>query len=810
MNPTSYREVKRIVGEALDLGVGPAREAYLADAFEKDPSLKDEVLTLIEACEDSPPPFLERKSRDRLLGSRAGPYRFDELIGTGGMGAVYKATREDGAFRMVAAIKVVREGLDSATISKRFRNERQILARLSHPNIARLLDGGVTEDGRPFFVMEYVEGRRMNDAAASLGLYQKLDMFRILCKAVHYAHQNLVVHGDIKSNNVLVTADGTPKLLDFGVARLTESDLNAGLTQTYSPPAFTPDYASPEQVRGEALSTASDVYSLGVLLCELLTGKKPRQFTSPTPQSILRTIQTQAPTKPSELSGDSSLQGDLDNIVLKALDADPAQRYASAEQMAEDVRRYESGLPIIARPDSFRYRAGKFIRRNLTAVLAAGLGLLALTGGLATAVWQARIARIEKVRAERMFNDVRDLANSFIFEIERDIAKLPGSTDARAKLVMRATQYLDRLAQDSQGNPGLQRELASAYYKLGEVLGRPDAANLGDTAGALTSYRKAVQMREELANTLQSSEAHEDLAEAYTRYSAVLKVKGDYQGGLDFDKKALMIRLALHKVDPENPGRRRNLAESYTAVGGSLSQLGLWTEVLDARKKALEMYRRLASEDPSLTNRRGLALAANRMASIQSRVGDKHGAIKQYREVLNLRQIIAKENPNDVEARLSVAGTQMALGMTLTEAGQGNEAITLIGNSLDTYSTLAEADPHDARVHSLLSSALLRRAEAYSSTGAHEIAIALFRRSREIRDRLASENPLNAGARGQVAEVLAATGVTYEAMGQKAQALRCYQEARDIASNIEKLGQANTVIREIAAKSAKAVERLSR
>ncbi len=809
MTSLEYREVKRIVGEALDVTAGAHRNALLDKELAAHPELREEVLTLLAACDESEGGFLERKDRDPLIGERAGPYRIEELIGEGGMGAVYKATREDGAFRMTAAVKVIRPGLDSAGIAKRFRNERQILARLSHPNIGRLVDGGVTECGRPFFVMEYVEGRRLSDAAAELGLYQKLDLFRILCKAVHYAHQNLVIHGDIKSNNVLVTPDGSPKLLDFGVARLSEPDTNAGLTITYLPHAFTPDYASPEQVRGEVLSTASDVYSLGVLLCELLTGKKPRNFTSPSPHAILHTFHTQPPLKPSELSGDTELRGDLDNIVLKALDVDPAQRYASAEQMAEDIRRYEAGLPVMARPDSLRYRAGKFVRRNLAAVVVAGIGIVALSGGLGMALWQAKLARQERWRAERMFNDVRDLANTFIFEIERDIAKLPGSTNTRAKLVTRATQYLDRLSQDSQGDPVLQRELAGAYYKLGEVLGRPDAPNLGDTAGSLTNYRKAVQMREALASALQTPESQEELAEVYTRYSAVLKVKGDYQGGLAFDRKALAIRQDLYRAEPASTARRRNLAESFTAVGGSLSQLGQWNDVLETREKALEIYRRLAAEEWSIANRKGLALATNRMASILSRTGDKAGAIKQYREGLSLRSAIAKDYPNDLDAQLNVAGTQTAFGAALAEAGQRPEAIRMIADAIAQYEKVAAVDAHDARVHSLLSSAYLRQADAYVASGSARTALGLLVKSKAIRDRLAAESPLNAGARGQVAEVMQALGAAHEALGEKDVALRSYREARDIAAEIERLGQANAVIREIVTKSGQAVARLS-
>ena len=438
--------------------------------------------------------------------AQVGPYRILRQIGLGGMGVLYEAIRED-EFQRRVALKVIKRGMDSTSIIRRFHRERQILAGLSHPNIAALLDGGTTADGRPYFAMEYVEGRPITDYcdARQLTIRQRLELFRKICGAVQHAHQNLVVHRDLKPSNILVTHDGVPKLLDFGIAKI----LNQGVTSetldmtVASMRVMTPEYASPEQVRGEPITTSTDVYSLGVLFYELLTGHRPYRFKTRTPQEIAQVVCEHQPEKPSvvitrveqepadksdkaltpeSVSGPREgqpallrkrLSGDLDNIALKVLQKEPGRRYASVEQFSEDIRRYLDGLPVSARKDTFRYRARKFVARHRTASVAAALLALSLLAGIGATLREAHIARIERARAERRFNDTRELANALIFDLHDKINDLPGSTPVRKILAERALHYLDKLSHEGRADPQLADELATAYEKMGDVQGGP-------------------------------------------------------------------------------------------------------------------------------------------------------------------------------------------------------------------------------------------------------------------------------------------------------------------------------------------------
>jgi len=369
------------------------------------------------------------------VGEFFGRYEVLGLIGEGGMGEVYLA--EDTELGRRVAIKLVKSGLKTREVLRRFYNERQILANLQHPNIARLLDGGTTEDGLPFFVMEYVEGRPIGKYADAhqLPTTARLKLFRTVCGAVQYAHQNLVIHRDLKPSNILVTEAGEVKLLDFGIAKLlgpAQSQQPAGVTAT-AVRVMTPDYASPEQVKGEVITTASDVYALGVLLYELLTGHRPYRLKSRAPHEVLQAICEQEPDKPSlavtrtqQVAGSDGarpvtltpelvsqtrdghpaklrhqLAGDLDNIVLKALRKEPERRYASVEQFSEDLRRYLGGFPVLAHQDALSYRTTKFLKRNKVGVAVAALVLLTLLGGIIATTAQRNRAEQQRLRAEK-------------------------------------------------------------------------------------------------------------------------------------------------------------------------------------------------------------------------------------------------------------------------------------------------------------------------------------------------------------------------------------------------------------------------
>jgi len=369
-----YARIQELFDATADL-TSDERTALLDRQCGNDEALRREVESLLDSDAQSdsfgeqlpfeiPADLFSEPPEEHLAGRRFGQYEVVREIGRGGLGAVYLAIRSDGEYRKEVAIKLIRRGLDTDDILRRFRNERQILAQLDHPNIARLIDGGTSDDGLPYFVMEYVKGEPIGGYCDiyQLNTNQRLDLFRKVCAAITYAHQNLVIHRDLKPSNILVTPEGEPKLLDFGIAKLLSADDEMFTETAPGLRAMTPDYASPEQIRGEKITTASDVYSLGVLLYELLSGQKPYRLKNRTREEISRAITEQEPERPSTAAADNqkseirnqqSLRGDLDNIVLMAIRKEPERRYASAAAMAEDIRRHQDGLPVAARPNTF-------------------------------------------------------------------------------------------------------------------------------------------------------------------------------------------------------------------------------------------------------------------------------------------------------------------------------------------------------------------------------------------------------------------------------------------------------------------------
>ena len=785
MTPERYRQVKQIFQAALE--VQPrARAAWLAEACANDDELRGEVESLLVSHDEAgefievpaaaviTQPYADKDDTASVVGQRIGPYQIIREIGHGGMGTVYLATRADDEFKKRVAIKLVRRGMDSDFVVRRFRHERQILASLDHPNIARLFDGGTTADGLPYFVMEYIEGLPIDEYCdrQQLATAARLALFRMVCSAVQYAHQNLVVHRDLKPGNILITADGTPKLLDFGIAKLLNPELAGAeidVTMT-GMRLMTPGYASPEQVRSEAITTASDVYSLGVVLYELLTGHRPYHVSSRPPHEVMRVICESQPTKPSEAvartevittsDGTSNsitpemvsrtrggqpdklrkrLSGDLDNIVLMAMRKESNRRYVSVSQLAEDIRRHLEGLPVVAREDAFGYRASKFVTRHKAGVAAAGLIAMALIGGMITTMWQAR-------KAERRFNDVRKLANSFLFELHDAIEKLPGSTPARALLVKRALEYLDSLAKESSSDPTLQSELATAYVKVGDIQGNPFSANLGDIDGALQSYRKSFQIREALlASSTNPSQAKRDLAASHRRigevlvqkndltsalqnyrqavqlieslpaqelldtqvrreqasgYEAIgdaLRTTGDNAGSLENHRRSLQIVEGVAAQEPANPAIRRTLAIQLTKVGGRLSATGAKAEGVELTRKSLVIFEALVVAQPDNAQaKRELAVGYNNLGDLFYETGEVKDELENYRQALKLREAMAAADPVNQQLRRDLATSQGNVGYALAQTGDETGMVENYRQSVATFEAMSSAQPNDA------------------------------------------------------------------------------------------------------------------
>ena len=610
VNPQRWQRIKTALSAALEM-TPERRAAYIDEISAEDSDLRGELLSLLAAHDQAGDAFLntpaagvERfgtlKGPDPWVGKHIGPYQLIEGIGSGGMGEVYRAVRADDEYHKQVAIKLIRAGQDSAFVVQRFRNERQILANLDQPNIARLLDGGTTDEGLPYFVMEFIQGepidrycdRHQFDTTARLRLFLQV------CAAVQYAHQRLIIHRDLKPNNILVSEEGVPKLLDFGIAKILGPHERLS-TDNETRSVFrmlTPEYASPEQARGEPITTASDVYSLGLVLYELLTGRRPHEIGRSASPAAAPTLQDREPRKPSAMVrrrdaktkiGDAAgadalsavrdgtpqrlsrrLRGDLDNIVLMALRNEPARRYESVEQFAEDLRRHLSSHPVIARTDTLRYRGAKFIARYAVGVAAAVILAVALLAGLFVTMHEARIAQNERARAEHRFEDVRKLAHSLIFDINDSIQNLSGSSAARHLILKTGLQYLDSLSHEASGDPSLQRELAAAYERLGDVQGRALEVNEGDYAGAAASYRQALDLRKSIVTEQPlNMDVRRELIVSYGKLSDLMWSSGRPAEAMRYSQDTVSDSRFLVAIDPKNRKYQMLLASSLLDNG---------------------------------------------------------------------------------------------------------------------------------------------------------------------------------------------------------------------------------------------------
>ncbi len=570
-----WQKLKEVFNEVGELAPD-VRQEYLSKLRLNEKTLFEEVSELLEAEKDSAE-FLQKplvfEADYSFIGETVGHYRIVREIGRGGMGAVFEAVREDGEFDQKAAVKLTNRNLFSDELIKRFRTERQILARLEHKNIVRLLDGGITANQIPYFVMEFVEGVSVTEFCAenNLGIDERLALFLQVCEAVSYAHRRLIVHRDLKPSNILVTKNGEVKLLDFGIAKILDADEQ---TQTANAP-LTPEYASPEQIKGETITTAADIYSLGVILYELLTEKSPAEIYGVERNDLLRGVCESEPIRPSlatrgqsnaktrseetnrksQIANRKSLKGDLDNIILKSLQKEKEQRYASVEQFADDIKAYLQGLPVKAHPQSFAYRARKFVKRNRLAVSIASASVLLILAVAGIAVWQAFVAQKQKQIAEQNFNQVRKIANSLILDYHDEIAKLEGSTKLREKLVTDALEYLDAISPEETDNAELLKEMAIAYRKIGTVQGMAYAANLGKTDEAVKNHEKSVALLEK-AITLEPKNLSlkDELVKSYSEMAQSDGREGKSQ--YETYKKAIAINDDLVRQDAENLPRK--------------------------------------------------------------------------------------------------------------------------------------------------------------------------------------------------------------------------------------------------------------
>jgi len=702
-----WNAIDEIFQAALTVPAGD-RSAWVAGRCGDDEATAREVASLLRAHERStgflePPAQVAADAvRPSLEGARIGPYELVRELGHGGMGTVYLGRRTDGAFDHEVAVKLTHSPVPSTEIARRFDAERRILASLSHRNIVTLLDGGTTPSGHPYLITEYIDGPPITVFARErrLSLEERLRTFRQVCGAVHAAHQHGIVHRDLKPANILVTADGSVKVLDFGIAKLVTPGLADQAQAVTHVAPMTPSYASPEQLRGQAVTTASDVYALGVVLFELVAGVRPREVEGSTAEASIATALEGPSVWPSrkaraatDLPYDARrIEGDLDAIVLKAMREEPDERYGSADELSRDIGRLLDGHPVVARKPSFGYLAAKLARRHLVAVAVALVAVTGVVAALGVALWQRQQADAARTVAEARATDLRKLAGTLIFTLD-DVVRSKGPTEARKLIVSEALAYLNALAATSP-DPALSIELAEGYLRVGDIQGNTSTANLGDPVGAAASARRALALAEPL-------EGHAEL-------------RGRALGSVVRAHRLLVM--VLPKPESVEAGRRAvATAERWRQSDGSdaarfalaAAYFNLATQLTGPEERqyweaAGQEYEALLAEKPDDPGRmRNVALVDKYLTSILVVQHDEGGARRHAERAARLDARRLELHPADRQARIDAA---------------------------ISFSQLADRLPMAERVP-LLERSIALREQVHLEDPANEFAASAFRRS---------------------------------------------------------------------------------
>jgi eukaryotic-like serine/threonine-protein kinase len=837
MTSERWVRIKSMFSAAAELPAGD-RAGYLAREAQGDASLINDVQSLLESHEAAGE-FLEPVSSDlraaalgavdgATVGTRIGAYRLVEMIGSGGMGDVYRAVRDDDQYRAEVAVKLMRADVRNPLAEQRFRNERQILAALDHRNIARLLDGGATERGLPYVVMELVAGKPIDRYCddAQLDSRARVRLFLQVCAAVSFAHQHLVVHRDLKPNNIFVTADGSVKLLDFGIAKLVEVDPETGViddaTRTQLR-AMTLEYASPEHVSGGTVTTASDVYSLGVVLYRLLTGQSPYRAQGNDAARVAEILSDTSPTRPSQLRTTihAIIDADLDHILLMALRKEPARRYASVEHLADDLRNYLGGLPVHARRGSLAYRSRKFLRRHRVPIGAAALVLVSLVGGLFVAIREARIADEQRQRAQRRFDDVRAFTDAVIFDVHDAIVDLPGATSARVLLLDKAVKYLDSVASDAEGDIDLQRALGWGYQRLSAVQGARAQSSAGDIDAAIASIHKMTALFDAVAlanpddpiDRLNSAMAHRVLAlylrseprgraevdramaitaeliqrspipQVYSERSIefqnlafIHEDVGDRASALIAYEESLALLLELRKRAPDYRNISRRIGMAQVLLGDGLLRTGQIARALSVTQAGSQLLAEAAKADPSVQNRRDLAIATARTSEALLTEGNLRGAADLLAEAQHLLTPLAESDRANQMLQTDVPALAKLEGRLLILGGRPAEALPVLQQAKEKLIRLHTSPRGSTQVPIELALTNIWLAEAEASLGRSERArLALDEAIGTFADA-----PLSDEQRVFLATSWIAKGRLLAASGRRAESLAAIAKALDI------------------------------
>jgi len=815
-------EVSILFRDVADLS--PAERERYFEQHDVPKRLRIEVESLLRFdAPDAPLVDLIGSAAEGVLQSRAsaseglrcGPYRLERLLGRGGMGEVFLAERADGQIRQRVAVKLLRESAPIESLRDRFLQERQILASLQHPGIARLLDAGETAEGRPYLAMDYIDGVPIDEYTRDLDLQSKLLLFLKVCDAVSYAHRNLIVHRDIKPSNILISSDGEPKLLDFGIAKILDAATDQTRTQERR---LTPDYASPEQVRGASQTTATDVYSLGGVLYRLLTGRSPHAFPTTTPEAIDAAICSTDPAPASRLN--PALPADLDFIVLKALRKEPEERYTSVEALAGDIRAFLEWRPVRARSGDRWYRARKFVRRYWMPVAAAAFVIASLSAGL-------YVANRQRLVAEHRFSQLRQLAHQVIFDSYNTISGLPDAIDAQTKLVATATQFLAGLGSDATRDKQLALEVAESYIKLARLQGVPTWNNLGQYAEAVENLRKAEALLDPIvaanpgdryAIYLSANAAHDraiaaeaagqpgqmiaEASKVRERFDQLVRLGNLTRKEINaatYIYASLADRyIHLHRFQDAMRYARAGIdisrtnstvsgprAETFSVLATALKYSGDFQGALEANREArseFEKYRRNETELPEHYDARYARLTLSEVRSLEGLLLAEDGGVDLnqprqaevlFREAFDAVQQNARNEPKQYQSRSAVAECGLYLGNVLRDSSP-KEALDVYDDSLMRIREVPSDIQARRQEASLLAASSYAARRLYREADARNRIDAAFRLLRDTRD-----YPAEIIKPGSEADrAVRALADHYAGTGQTNQAIEAYRDLR--------------------------------
>ncbi len=785
LGPDQWQALSPYLDQALAM-TDDARAAWLSSLGEQDPALAAQLGALLDEHRVlAQEGFLENRrfglpNTPGLAGQTLGPYTLISQIGQGGMGSVWLARRSDGRFERRAAVKFVNIALAGPGTEERFKREGSILGRLTHPHIAELLDAGVFSDGRPYLILEYVDGKTVDQYCDEhqLDVEARIRLFLDVLTAVAHAHANLIVHRDIKPSNVMVTTGGEVKLLDFGIAKLLEGEGQTGaatLLTHESGSALTPEYAAPEQFSGQPVTTVTDVYALGVLLYLLLTGQHPA---GPGPHPPAELVRAVVETEPARASGtiasaddktiaekrgttpeklQRQLRGDLDTIVGKALKKNPQERYASVTGFAGDLQRYLKHEPISARPDTLAYRTAKFLRRHRIVVALTATALALVIGSLSTGLY---VANRERKVAERRFAQVRQLANKFI-ELDNDIRGLPGSTKVRMQMVTDSLQYLTLLGSEAHVDKDLALEIAYAYVRVAHAQGDPTSPNLGQFAEAEVSLNNASRFvdpvlskdpRNQRALFIATTIAHDRMALADSQ--------GDQAEELKYAAATSSLIERFMNTQPTEPHDLYSMRYFYSNVAGACYAARHFDDTIRYCQRGLDI---------PLSSTEGTGQTLMVLAAARWQVGDLDGALKATGKAIGLEKVEAAGGHASMRINLANGyGLEaMILGREDAEPslGRSPEALANLQKALDIAEDLAQQDAndylgrHNVATASLEIGNILRHRNPQDALAVYDHALARIR-----------EAESNVSTQRDEAELLAASSYALRWTGRNAEA----------------------------------------